>query len=167
MGEAPEQLPDGGVLMARSGPVYVPWDRAARAVRLLDALDAGQPVAADAGHPWNAVYGPDLMDGVLDLLLDGMSGVVHFHPLEAWTEAEFARQLAQVADRDAALVREHSDASLPASGTAAATLAAPLSYLPPGETTLERFVRESRLARQVGEDAVQPRKDEVRMEEAH
>ncbi|AEG91376.1 family 1 glycosylhydrolase [Ramlibacter tataouinensis] len=162
-GAAPAPLPSG-VLVARTGPVYLPWDRSARAVRLLDALDAGQAVAADAGHPWTAVYGPDLLDGVLDLLLDGMDGEAHFVPLESWTEADFARQLALTADRDAGQVTAHGEPLPPADAGAAGR---PTSYLPPGETTLERFVRESRLARVAGEEAVQPREDEVRMEEAH
>ena len=38
--------------------------------------------------------------------------------------------------------------------------APPPSYLPPGETTLERFVRESRHARTAGDEGVTRRRDE-------
>ena len=77
-------------------------------------------------------------------------------------ELNFARTLASVADSDPDLVR--------ASGRPApAPLFAwsgPASYLPPLETTLERFIRESRAARLVGEQAVERRDDEVRLEAA-
>ncbi|HYF43567.1 MAG TPA: family 1 glycosylhydrolase [Ramlibacter sp.] len=160
-GLAAESLALPGVLVARTGPVYVPWDPSARPVRWLDALDAGQPVTADAAGTWHAVYGPDLVDGVLDLLLDGLSGGAHFYPAEGWSEAELARNMAAVADRDAGLVREervavHHTPAFPSG----------VSYLPPGETTLERFVRECRLARSEGELAVQRREDETRLGEA-
>jgi dTDP-4-dehydrorhamnose reductase len=161
-GLAAEGLSLPGVLVARTGPVYVPWDASARPVRLLDALDAARPVQADAAGTWHAVYGPDLVDGVLDLLLDGLSGGASFYPAEGWSEAEFARHMAAVADRDLALVREerasvHHTPAFPSGA----------SYLPPCETTLERFVRESRLARREGELAVQRREDEARLEEAN
>jgi dTDP-4-dehydrorhamnose reductase len=41
-----------------------------------------------------------------------------------------------------------------------------VSYLPPWETTLERFVREARAARRLGVEGVQRRLDEVREEPA-
>lgn len=54
-----------------------------------------------------------------------------------------------------------------AEGRETATWAgAPSSLLPPGETTLERFVRESRCARALGEAAVSRRRDEPRQQAA-
>jgi dTDP-4-dehydrorhamnose reductase len=41
-----------------------------------------------------------------------------------------------------------------------------MSCLPPTETTLERFVRERRMARVQGEMAVHRREDDVRLEDA-
>jgi dTDP-4-dehydrorhamnose reductase len=108
------------------------------------------------------VYGPDLVDAALDLLLDGVTGPLSMLPGERLTELEFARSLAAVADRDPALVV--------ATGSPAAK---PLfawsdgaSYLPPWETTLERFVREARAARRLGVQGVDRRMDEVREERA-
>jgi len=150
------------LLTARTGGIYTPWNGSSRATRLLDALDAGRAVDADGELIWDLVYGPDLVDGVLDLLLDGVRGAVTFVPSERWSELEFARQLAFVADRDVSLVRtclKPAEQSSPAQPSA-------VSYLPPAETTMERFVRESRRARQAGELAVSRRRDDARLEEA-
>jgi dTDP-4-dehydrorhamnose reductase len=140
----------------------MPWDRQARAVAMLDALDRGRTVPVDAAACWLGVYGPDVMDVLLDLLLDGCSGAITARLGERICELDFARTLASVADCDPDLVR--------ASGRPApAPLFAwsgPASYLPPLETTLERFIRESRAARLVGEQAVERRDDEVRLEAA-
>jgi dTDP-4-dehydrorhamnose reductase len=164
-GLSAEGLALPGVLVARTGPVFTPWDGQARAVQLLQALEAGQPVQASAA-PWHAVYGPDLVDGVLDLLLDGASGGHNFFPPEGWTEAAWARHLAEVADCDPALVREDgaADAQAPAYPGGAA-----VSLLPIAETTLERFVREARQARLAGEQgvrSVERREDGTRLEPA-
>ena len=130
------------LLTVRAAPVYLPWDGTSAAARMLDALDAGEPVIADAEARWNATYGPDLIDGVIDLLLDRASGVVSFLPIEAMSEADFARTLAFVAGADPALVI----------GTGTPTSFEPLvdanaSFAPPCETTLQRFVAERRGAR--------------------
>ncbi len=150
------------LLLARTGALYAPWDRSTRAVRLLEALDSGHKIEVDASALWERVYGPDLVDGVLDLLLDAVSGEVWFVPGERLSEAEFARALAVVADRDPALLAEFGTPA----GPPLFAWSRPASYLPPGETTLERFVREARGARCEGELAVHRREDEVRLEAA-
>jgi dTDP-4-dehydrorhamnose reductase len=130
------------LLVARAAPVYLPWDGGAAASRMLDALDAGEAVVVDAGSRWNATYGPDLIDGVIDLLLDGATGVASFLPIEAMSEADFARALAYVAGADPKLVIE--------TGTPAVfepLVDAGASFAPPCETTLQRFVAERRGAR--------------------
>jgi dTDP-4-dehydrorhamnose reductase len=140
----------------------MPWDRSARAIAILDALDAGRPITVDASAAWTRVYGPDVMDVLLDLLLDGVTGAVNVRPAERVSELEFARQLAATAYREPELIR--------ATGSPApAPLFAwsgPVSYLPPLETTLERLVREGRAARLAGDLAVERREDEVRLEAA-
>ncbi len=150
------------LLLVRTGAVYAPWDRSTRAVRILEALDSGRSVEVDAGRLWDRVYGPDLVDGVLDLLLDEMTGEIRFVPGERLTEAEFARDLAVVADRDAALLVHTGTAA----GPPLFAWSPPPSYLPPGETTLERFVRETRAARREGVFGMHRREDEVRLEAA-
>jgi dTDP-4-dehydrorhamnose reductase len=159
-GLAAEGLSLSGVLVARTGPVFTPWDRRSRAVEVLDALDRGETVRVDASSRWRAVYGPDLVDGVLDLLLDGVSGPADFTPLEGWSEAQLVAGMAEVAQANNEQVQVHGSADH------GQPLHRPLSYLPPSETTLERFVREGRLARLDGELAVHRRQDEARLGEA-
>jgi dTDP-4-dehydrorhamnose reductase len=163
-GLAAEALSLPGILVARTGPVFVPWDASAQAVRWLDAFDAGgSHIEVDGHAAWRAVYGPDLLDGVLDLLLDGAEGGLNFVPQAPGGAAEVARQLAALLDRPLADVRLQAGA--PARGSEGEIHHAP-SFLPNVETTLERFVRERRHARTEGERAVERREDEVRMEDA-
>jgi dTDP-4-dehydrorhamnose reductase len=128
------------LLVAGTGPVYLPTDASSRAVELLDALDAGETVTAAATR-WDHVYGPDLIDSVLDLLLDDARGAASFVPLEARSEADFARALAHVAGAspDAVLAK--------GAGAIEKLTPASVSYAPPQEATLERFVKERRAAR--------------------
>jgi dTDP-4-dehydrorhamnose reductase len=160
---AAESLALRGVLVARTGPVFVPWDAQGTPMRWLDQLDAGAEVEAEGHAPWHRVYGPDLLDGVLDLLLDGTEGGINFIPRERVTAAEFARQLAAMVDQPAGRVRA---LGVPPEPQPQPDLHHAASFLPPTETTLERFVRERRLARAAGESAVQRRQDEVRMNDA-
>jgi dTDP-4-dehydrorhamnose reductase len=150
------------LLLVRTGSVYAPWDRTTRAVRMLEALDSGQRVEARAGTRWQSVYGGDLVDGVLDMLLDQVTGELEFVPGERISEAQFARDLAIVADRDQDLVVAVGRPEDPP----LFQWENPPSYLPPTETTLERFVREARAARREGELAVDRREDDVRLQAA-
>lgn len=162
-GLSAEALALPGVLVARTGPVELPWDRRALSVQLLARLDAGQPVQVSSA-PWHRVYGPDLVGAVLDLLLDGAAGPVNFFPREHWTEADWARALAAMAACDLSLVEEtgHADGLAPAyPGDGAA-----LSLMPPASTVLERLVREVRLARSEGIAAVELPDDDTRAGEA-
>jgi dTDP-4-dehydrorhamnose reductase len=156
-----EPAPDvAGLLEVRTRKLFMPWDRSARAVEMLDALDAGKTVLAGRASLWDGVYGPDLIDVTLDLLLDGMTGAVTVVPAERLTEVQFAQALAVVADRDGSLVIEAGpagEAPLFAWGNA-------VSYLPPCESMLERFVREARAARRTGELAFGRRADDTRLE---
>jgi hypothetical protein len=74
---------------------------------------------------------------VLDLLLDQMTGAVCLVPGERWSEAELADVLAAVAGH-------RKDLLIKVGPAANAPLADVISYLPPMETILERFVRERR-----------------------
>jgi dTDP-4-dehydrorhamnose reductase len=144
-----------GLLEIRTGEVYVPWDHQARPVQMLDALERGSSVRADSGKEWTHVYGPEVVDLVLDLLIDGMTGAVSVTG-QRMTELDFARSLAMVADSD-------SDLVLPVGSPAEKPLFGwdnPVSWLPPCESTLERFVREARAARKLGVLAVSDHADE-------
>jgi dTDP-4-dehydrorhamnose reductase len=151
-----------GVLEIRTGALFMPWDRQAKAVEILEALDAGRSIEIHASAAWKGVYGPDVVDVALDLLLDGVSGAVPVRPAERISLLEFARALAATADADPSLVVAIGKAPpkplFAWSGS--------VSYLPPLETMLERMVRECRTSRIAGEDAVERREDDVRLEAA-
>ena len=149
-----------GLLEIRTGRIFLPWDRTARPVRMLEWLETGAHIAADANANFTHVYGPDIMDLTLDLLIDGMEGAVNVAG-ERMTELDFARTLAVVADCDPAqLVATGNPAERPLFDWKG-----PPSWLPPFESSLERFVREARAARRFGQLAVSRRRDEPHLEQ--
>ncbi|HEY8616703.1 family 1 glycosylhydrolase [Phenylobacterium sp.] len=158
-------LGGGRLLLAGAESVFTPWDRARFAVRALDTLELGHAVDACAQSHWDETYGPDLVDAVLDLLIDGVAGVESFLPYEPWSVAEFTRRLADVAECDRGLVREARLPTLRPVPEAGGVIEAP-SLLPPGETTLERFVRECRCARREGVAGVARRRDDTHLQAA-
>jgi dTDP-4-dehydrorhamnose reductase len=133
-------------------------------VHALDALDSGLAVEVDPAKPWEGTYGPDLVDAVLDLLMDGASGAATLLQAEPWSEAEFARRLADTAECDPDLIFLRPRAAAFRPGATAGPAFVPL--LPPGDTTLERFVRESRSARRAGASGITRRMDEARLQAA-
>jgi dTDP-4-dehydrorhamnose reductase len=129
-----------GVLEVRTHGVFVPWDRWAWAVRMLDQLDQGRTVEIDPATSWAGVYGPDIIDVTLDLLFDGVTGAIDLRNRSQLSELEFARELALVADAPERLIRvQGSPAERPMFSFSPAH-----SYLPPLASMLERFVRECR-----------------------
>jgi dTDP-4-dehydrorhamnose reductase len=149
-----------GLLEIRTGRIFLPWDRTARPVRMLEGLETGAHIAADANANFTWVYGPDIMDLTLDLLIDGMEGAVNVAG-KPMTELDFARTLAVVADCDPAqLVATGNPAERPLF-----EWKGPASWLPPLESSLERFVREARAARRLGQLAVSRRRDEPHLEQ--
>jgi dTDP-4-dehydrorhamnose reductase len=165
--EVSERLLDlgrGQLLLARTEAVYMPWDRTHPAVAALDALECGLAVQANAETLWDDAYGPDLVDATLDLLMDGARGAVTFVPREPSSVFDFMRRVAEVADCDRDLVVATQAPTLrPVSGAEAWTH---VDLLPPGETTVERFVREARCARERPSQAVARRRDEPHAEAA-
>ncbi|WP_260596619.1 family 1 glycosylhydrolase [Sphingomonas endolithica] len=138
----PGQLPAPGVLAIEHGPVFIADDDTALPARVLDALDADQPISLEPGPPWKGVYGPSLIDGVLDLLLDGAAGHMRFIPAEQWSRVQFRHVLANVAGYDTGALHEWATASSAVSQ----------SQLPPMETVLERFVADRRRLRRAVEE---------------
>jgi hypothetical protein len=101
---------------------------------VLDAIDAGDEVQPCGEAPWAEIYGPALIDDVLDLMLDGRTGRLRFVPTERVCEADVAQALSRLASGSPA-----TTGTGPARGCA--------GYLPPLESMLERFVQERRRAR--------------------
>jgi dTDP-4-dehydrorhamnose reductase len=133
-----------GVLAIEHGPVFIADDDTALPACVLDALDADQPIPLEPGPAWKGVYGPSLIDGVLDLLLDGAAGHMRFVPAEQWSRVQFRHVLANIAGYDTGALPEWAIESSAVSQ----------SQLPPTETVLERFVADRRRLRRPVEERV-------------
>jgi dTDP-4-dehydrorhamnose reductase len=157
----PAQPSAPGLLVVEHGPVFVSGDDTALPVQILDALDADRPLGIEPGSTWGGVYGPSLIDGVLDLLLDGATGHMRFSPAEHWSPAEFARVLADAAGFQTGALPDWANArgALPPGG-------ADHSQLPPTEAVLERFIADRRQIRRASEDALPLGRVELYLEAA-
>jgi dTDP-4-dehydrorhamnose reductase len=132
------------LLVAHVEQGFACGDDGALASRILDALDAGETIEVDADRPWRQVYVPDLVDGVLDLLLDGMTGTAVFTSECPPTEAELGRAIALIGGGNASLLRERN------SGYPSVVAPAPgPCFTPALESMLERFIRDRRRVRPV------------------
>ena len=128
----------GDPLIVRTVPVFT-VDKDSVPVRFLDAIDAGEEPHVEPYVSWTGIYGPTLVDGVLDLLLDGVTGRVGFQPEDDLTLTDLYRELALLA-RWAA--RPAADGAFVAH--AATAVGAIPDFMPPLEIMLERFVSERR-----------------------
>lgn len=127
-------------LVVRTSAFFGPWDRYNLPFAVLEALAAGHPVeaAADVVSP---TYVPDLVHGVLDLLVDGASGVWHLANPGAVSWRMFAERIAQGAGFAPDLVIPADQDSF---------VETPLTsergvLLPPFESALERFFRDGEI----------------------
>lgn len=85
-------------------------------------------------------YSPTLIDGMLDLLVDGATGTVSFVPHDCVSQAAFAVNLAAAADVDSGLVIR---LGVPVDNVSKDGL----SHVPSTRSIAERFVREWRATR--------------------
>jgi dTDP-4-dehydrorhamnose reductase len=109
--------------------IFTADDEASIPVRLLDAFDTGETLP-HRQEGMAGAYGPAVIDGVLDLLLDGARGARCFRSVGSLPD--LARVLRTVAG--------YGDDSAPVAGRCG-------SYLPPFEAMLERFVLDRRRVR--------------------
>jgi hypothetical protein len=131
--------PGEAALILETGPVFTAEEEDSLPARLLDGLDAGRMVEVDRNREWADVYGPCLVDGALDLLLDGATGCFRFSNEDGWSEAQLGQTLALLADRQAELMRIGGDSLATVPGGHEA-----ISYLPPSGSVLERFAHDRR-----------------------
>ena len=94
----------GRALMVRTAAFFSPYDPYNFAAQAVRTLAAGRPFLAAGDLVISPTYVPDLVDTVLDLLLDGETGLRHLTNRSAVSWAEFARQLAAALGLDAGLV---------------------------------------------------------------
>jgi dTDP-4-dehydrorhamnose reductase len=94
----------GRALMVRTAAFFSPYDPHNFAAQVLRTLAAGQAFAAADDLVVSPTYVPDLVDAVLDLLLDGETGLRHLANFGAVSWAGFARQVAAEMGLDPGLV---------------------------------------------------------------
>lgn len=99
-------------LVARTAAFFSPHDRWNFAVHCLDQVAAGRRFAAAADQLVSPTYVPDLADALLELAIDGDSGIRHLVNAGGMSWADFARTLANAAGFDPGLVRGLPTASL-------------------------------------------------------
>jgi dTDP-4-dehydrorhamnose reductase len=93
-----------GALVVRTAAFFGPWDSYNFAWAALTTLAAGRPFAADADACVSPTYVPDLCHAVLDLLVDGESGIWHVANQDRLSWRDFAVRLAEAAGLDARLI---------------------------------------------------------------
>ena len=93
---------DPAALLVRTGALFGPADGAV--ARLAAALRQRQRFAAATDRTLSPTYAPQLADAALDLLLDGMRGIVHLANAGAVDAAGFMRMAADAAGLDGALI---------------------------------------------------------------
>ncbi len=126
------------VLTVEHGPVFDADDDRTRPAILLDAFDAGIIHAVGPSGPWRGVYGPSLIDGVLDLLLDGATG----HVLFTQPAVDLVSVLHDIVTGDRTSCLD-TDADM----TRRALSERLSSHLPSTKAMIERFIADRRKAR--------------------
>jgi dTDP-4-dehydrorhamnose reductase len=101
----------GRHLMVRTAAFFSPFDDHNFAVHACASLMRGEPFAATDDQTITPTYVPDLCNAVLDLVIDGETGIWHLTNEDACTWAEFATRLADAAGLDAGLIEYRSGAS--------------------------------------------------------
>jgi dTDP-4-dehydrorhamnose reductase len=138
--------------MVRTAAFFSPYDPYNFAAQVVRTLAAGQAFRAADDLVVSPTYVPDLVGAVLDLLIDGETGLRHLANDAAVSWAEFARQVAGALDLDPGLVQGAPAASFgwPAARPAYAALATERGrIMPPLEAAIARYaavVREAQFA---------------------
>ncbi|MCZ0963758.1 family 1 glycosylhydrolase [Paracoccus benzoatiresistens] len=136
---------DPDALVVRTAAFFSPHDVHNFAVHAIDALRAHQPFAAAGDNVVSPTYVPDLVNAVLDLLLDGESGIRHLASQGRLSWADFARALAAAdgLDPDAVLPVEAARLGWRAPRPADVTLATDCGQLLPEiDDAIARFLRD-------------------------
>jgi dTDP-4-dehydrorhamnose reductase len=128
-----------GALVVRTSAFFGPWDQYNFVWSVLNTLTTGRDVEAgtDVVSP---TYVPDLVHGVLDLLIDGGTGLWHIANPGETSWRDFGAAMAERAGFDPSRVTA-PDTDQPALNTALTSERGVL--LPPLESAMERFFRDS------------------------
>jgi len=138
----------GQSLIVRTSAFFGPWDRHNFAWAVIEALRRGEPVSASASEIVSPTFVPDLCHAVLDLLIDGETGIWHLANEGAVSWYEFALAIAQGAGLDPGLIFARE--TLPFRSTALASERGTL--LRPLDQALNAWLEEVGAARDVPAD---------------
>jgi dTDP-4-dehydrorhamnose reductase len=133
-----EVYPDA--LILRTSAFFGPWDRYNFVYHTLCALASGHEVSAGADYSISPTYVPDLVNAVLDLLIDGETGIWHLANRGAVSWGELARIAAERGGFDPDRIVLHGTERPPTS-TALASVRGEM--LPPLDSALDRFFKET------------------------
>jgi dTDP-4-dehydrorhamnose reductase len=95
----------GPMLVIRTGALFSPFDTNNFAAEVVQALVQGMTVTAAADVVVTPAYVPSLIDAVLDLLIDGETGLWHLANRSAISYADFAREIAGALSLDTRQIR--------------------------------------------------------------
>ena len=110
---------DADALIIRTSAFFGPWDRHNFLFHTLGRLKRGQSVTASDSVIVSPTYVPDLVQGTLDLLLDGETGIWHLTNQGAVSWHELAAEIADHARIDRSLL--HKSEQQEAANTSLAT----------------------------------------------
>ena len=135
---------DGRNLVVRTAAFFSPFDPHNFAAEVVRRLSNGHEIRAAKDLVISPTYVPDLSNGILDLLIDGETGLWHLANQGAVSWFEFARAIADATGLDASLVRPAPWRSFGWAAPRPST--APLAsvrgaLLPPLVDAIERYAR--------------------------
>jgi dTDP-4-dehydrorhamnose reductase len=90
----------GQALIVRTSAFFGPWDRHNFAWAVIEALRRGEPVSASESEIVSPTFVPDLCHAMLDLLIDGETGIWHLANQGETSWFDFARAIAAGAGLD-------------------------------------------------------------------
>ena len=99
---------DGAHLVIRTAAFFSPEDPHNFAYQAVTRLLAGERFGASAEHVVSPTYVPHLCDAVLDLLIDGATGLWHLAGDTPMSWYDFARRLAECCELDGGLIERVS-----------------------------------------------------------
>jgi dTDP-4-dehydrorhamnose reductase len=130
-----------GALMVRTSAFFGPWDRYNFVWSILNTLSRGDVVEARADMV-SPTYVPDLVHEVLNLLIDGGTGLWHLANTGAVSWYDFARMAAERAGYDPDLVTQDDEG-----GTLSTVLDSERGLLLPSfESAFDRFFNDSEIS---------------------
>jgi dTDP-4-dehydrorhamnose reductase len=102
----------GDHLVIRTAAFFSPFEPRNFAMQVVAALRDGRVQQAADDEIVSPTYVPDLCDAVLDLAIDGETGVWHLSGREAISWADFARRIAAACGLDESMIQPVSSSSL-------------------------------------------------------